>query len=247
MLLKLAAFFTQQHLSCFRSFFFFLHNQKWEMRSLRSHKIKQRRSLCQQNKWMNLFRLIILLFICMCHSGGKIQIWTRAFSAVTLTGSAGWVWCCLHFPEKVKCTFFWCVCQTQIYPVIKQKAPYHLGKAETETEWKEHLVPEWPGSQGASSLQPLKCTRLTQARASSLSSLTSSSPLCSDRGLGAGAAKTLGLSLLFGTSDWKKKRKKKTKKPNRCVFPLNFSSHFFMALLSWFSTTKTRAKPKHHE
>lgn len=121
------------------------------------------------------------------------------------------------FPRESEMHFFLCVCQTQIYPVIKQKAPYHLGKTETETEWKKHLVPEWPGSQGASSVKPLKCTRLTQARASSLSSLTSSSPRCSDRGLGAGAAKTLGLSLLFGTSDWKKKRKEK--KQTAVYFP----------------------------
>lgn len=139
MLLEFAAFFTQQHLFLF---FFFLHNQKWETRSLRYHKIKQRRSLCQQDKWKNLFKVIILLFGWMCCSVCGIQIWAGAFSAVNLTGSAGWVWCCLHFPEKVKCTFLSvCVCQTQIYPEINQKAPYHLEKTETERWWKEHWVP----------------------------------------------------------------------------------------------------------
>lgn len=82
------------------------------MRSLGSYKIKQRRALCQQDKWMNLFKLIILLVICMCRSGGEIQIGARAFSAVALTAGAGWLWCCLHFPEKENALFFffsWCL------------------------------------------------------------------------------------------------------------------------------------------
>ena len=171
----------------------------------------------------------------MCCSGGEIQMWTGAFSAVTLTGSADWVWCCLHFPEKVKCTFFFSVCQTQIYPVIKQKAPYHLEKTETERWWKEHLVPGWPGSQGASSEQPLKCTSLTQARASSLSSLTSSSLPHSHRV--AGVSKTLGLPLLFGTSGHKEKGGAKA-----LYFPWIFPT-FLMALLLYFPPPEQGPKP----
>lgn len=62
----------------------------------------------------------------MLHSEDKIQISTRAFSAVTLAGSAGWVDAVYISQRKWNAHLFiylFCICQTQIYPMMKQKAP----------------------------------------------------------------------------------------------------------------------------
>lgn len=127
----------------------FLHNQKSDMRSLRCHKGKQKSSSCQQEKWMNLFKLIILFFLLYM----PLRRWNpdrkQSFPAAALTGGAGWVWCCLHFPEKEKCTsllvlfFFFFFLPNSDLSCDERESSFHLKKTEAETGCKECLMPGW--------------------------------------------------------------------------------------------------------